>query len=118
VPGMICPWRLHEPNLAYNLRPHVQRRAGFFPFRKRKRRPRILQGWHSYNRWIGFSEDDAEKLAPKAFEAELSTRSENAFHLPDAIASGILTVDEVCKGTAHPVEHVSRFILGPAKSFA
>src|SRR6266446_3514804 len=39
VPGMIGPRCEREPNFPDDLRPHVKRRAGVFPFRKWKRRP-------------------------------------------------------------------------------
>src|SRR3984893_14179440 len=48
VPGMICPRCEREPNLAYNLRPHVQRRACLLPFLE-------WQSWPNLNRGVASS---------------------------------------------------------------
>jgi hypothetical protein len=46
MPGMIRPRRLDEPDLADDLRPHVQGGAGLFPFREWEGRPCILRRGH------------------------------------------------------------------------
>src|SRR5205085_6300210 len=46
VPGMIRPRRERETDLADDLRPHVQRLRGFFPFLERKRRPNLFRCRH------------------------------------------------------------------------
>src|ERR1700732_667279 len=114
---MVDPRRLHESNLPNDLSPHVQCRASLAPFPKRKRRPRILQDRHdSYTeRWNGFSERVAS-LGGEAANFSASS-SEKPIHLSHPIDSRILTVDEIDKRTAHPVEHIARFILCAAKGF-
>src|SRR5882724_13533701 len=97
VPGMVGPWRESQSNLADNLRPHVERGAGFFPIRVIQLRPNFSGSarFHCSNMPI--------LRLPATPKRSVGGRSRR------------LTIDVIRKRTSDTAEHTARLILGALK---